>query len=87
MSNESREFNGASLGIFRNLAELVIREIEVAAQRAKENQQSDRILAAMDACQGAFLLVDTCSPSWNIMHLNSMAAHSMGAPYFCDTCA
>ena len=60
MSNESRQFNGASLGIFRNLAELVIREIEVAAQRAKETQQSDRILAAMDACQARMALACMC---------------------------
>ena len=41
--------------------------------------QSEKLLAAMDLYQDAFMLVDTTVHKWRILHLNLMAANEIGA--------
>ncbi len=67
------------MGILTNLSELVVHEIEAAAERAVQRQQSEKLLAAMDLYQDAFMLVDTTVAKWRILHLNLMAANQIGA--------
>lgn len=43
--------------------------------------QSEKLLAAMDLYQDAFMLVDTTVHKWRILHLNLMAANEIGAPW------
>ena len=57
----------------------MVHEIEAAAERAEQRAQSEKLLAAMDLYQEAFLLVDTTVPHWRILHLNLMAANEIGA--------
>ena len=67
------------MGILNNLSELVVHEIEAACERAAQRQQSEKLLAAMDLYQDAFMLVDTTVRKWRILHLNLMAANEIGA--------
>ena len=46
-----REFAAGPLGILGNLCELVVHEIEAAAERAVQRGQSEKLLAAMDLYQ------------------------------------
>lgn len=75
---QPREFGPGPLGILTNLTELVVHEIEAAGERALQRQQSEKLLAAMDLYQDAFMLVDTTVPKWRILHLNLMAANEIG---------
>lgn len=54
-------------------------EIEAACERAAQRAQSEKLLAAMDLYQDAFMLVDTTVRKWRILHLNLMAANEIGA--------
>ncbi len=74
-----REFGPGPAGILANLSELVVHEIEAAGERSLQRQQSEKLLAAMDLYQEAFMLVDTTVPKWRILHLNLMAANEIGA--------
>ena len=74
-----RSFGPGPLGILANLCELVVHEVEAATERAEQRAQSEKLLAAMDLYQEAFLLVDTTVPHWRILHLNIMAANEIGA--------
>lgn len=77
-TREPREFGAGPIGILTNLSELVVHEIEAAAERALQRQQSEKLLAAMDLYQDAFMLVDTTVAKWRILHLNLMAANQIG---------
>jgi hypothetical protein len=57
----------------------MVHEIEGAGERALQRQQSEKLLAAMDLYQDAFMLVDTTVPKWRILHVNLMAANEIGA--------
>ena len=83
-THEPRAFAAGPQGILCNLCELVVHEIEAAAERAAQRGQSEQLLAAMDLYQDAFMLVDTTVPRWRILHLNLMAATELGAaPLLC----
>lgn len=84
-SKEAREFGAGPLGILNNLSELVVHEIEAACDRAAQRQQSEKLLAAMDLYQDAFMLVDTTVRKWRILHLNLMAANEIGAHESCTS--
>jgi len=56
----------------------MVHEIEAACERASQRQQSEKLLAAMDLYQDAFMLVDTTVRKWRILHLNLMAANEIG---------
>lgn len=84
-TREPRDFGQGPLGILTNLSELVVHEIEAAAERAVQRQQSEKLLAAMDLYQDAFMLVDTTVAKWRILHLNLMAANQIGAFSPCRT--
>ncbi|BDA49774.1 probable mitogen-activated protein kinase kinase kinase 11 at C-terminar half [Coccomyxa sp. Obi] len=79
-TREPRDFGQGPIGILTNLSELVVHEIEAAAERAMQRQQSEKLLAAMDLYQDAFMLVDTTVAKWRILHLNLMAANQIGLP-------
>jgi hypothetical protein len=78
-TREPRAFAAGPQGILGNLCELIVQEIEAAAERAAARGQSEQLLAAMDLYQDAFMLVDTTVPRWRILHLNLMAANEIGA--------
>jgi hypothetical protein len=73
--------------VLANLTELIVHEVEAAAGRALQRQQSERLLAVMDLYQAPHLLVDTGAHRWRVVHLNARGVEAAGAPRAGRACA
>ena len=82
-----RQFGPGPAGVLANLTELIVHEVEAAAGRALQRQQSERLLAVMDLYQAPHLLVDTGAHRWRVVHLNARGVEAAGAPRVGRACA
>ena len=82
-----RQFGPGPAGVLANLTELIVHEVEAAAGRALQRQQSERLLAVMDLYQAPHLLVDTGAHRWRVVHLNARGVEAAGAPRAGRACA
>ncbi|KAK9839806.1 hypothetical protein WJX81_003100 [Elliptochloris bilobata] len=75
-----RQFGPGPAGVLANLTELIVHEVEAAAGRALQRQQSERLLSVMDLYQAPHMLVDTGAHRWRVLHLNARAVEAAGLP-------
>ena len=81
VDQKPRQFDEERAAILCNLAELVVRELEVAWAAQYQRRHSLKLMRAMSCYNQAFLLVDTSAPGWRILHANdSVTAHTGASP-------
>ncbi|KAK9843472.1 hypothetical protein WJX81_004368 [Elliptochloris bilobata] len=76
-------FDADAAAILANMAEMVVREMELAAAAAlAHDRQAKRLGRALDALEAPFLFAeaDLQAGAWRVLHANSPAAVALGVP-------